>query len=164
MPETGVPFIVDASNVVLVEDLNDIPVGEALTVRILLTDLRTVDVPTSMTFVAKANPNDSDVAPTSVIQTITTSLASTGVILPTTDPTVWEGIFQFTRRQGARFGSRSTYQYAISALVDRDGTDAARIVQRGSMSVQLFPVVFASPVADGTWLADGTLYADGFGE
>lgn len=162
MADSGVPFGVDASTVPLVEDLNAIPVGQALTVEVLLSGLVDGDNPTSMQLVCKADPNDSNIARTTIIVDITQSLVAAGVIVATADPLAWRGIFQLTRAQAVRLASRSTYTYSVIATVDRDGDDVTRMVQRGAISLALYPVEFDSPLADGTYFADGELHADGF--
>lgn len=162
MADSGVPFALGAENVPLVEDLNDIPVGQAVTIVVLMTGLLDDDAPTSMTLVCKADPDDSNVVPTTIIETITTTLAAAGILAATDDPTVWRGIFNLTRAQGVRLSSRSTYEYSVSASVTRDAVVYDRMIQRGALSVNLYPIEFDSPLADGSFYADGSLHADGF--
>lgn len=162
MADSGVPFAVDASTVPLVEDLNAIPVGQALTVEVLLSGLVDGDNPTSMKLVCKANPSDSNLARTTIIVDITQSITTAGVIAATADPLAWRGLFQLTRAQAVRLAGRSTYTYSVIATVDRDGDDVTRMVQRGAISLALYAIEFDSPLADGSYFANGEIHADGF--
>lgn len=162
MADSGVPFAIGAENVPLVEDLVDVPVGQSLTIDLLLTGLEDGDVPTAMDLAIKANPNDSNLAPTTVLKTITPTLSASGVLLPTDDPLVWRGVFQMTRREAVRVARLSTYTYSVQASVTRESVSYRRMIQRGALSVNLYTVNDDSPVADGAYYANGTLYADGF--
>lgn len=162
MADSGVPFAIGAANVPLVEDLNDIPVGQTATIEVLMTDLVTGDVPLSMTLTIKRDPNDSDIATTSVVKTITTTLSADGVILPTSDPSVFRAVFQLTRAQATRIANASTYTYSVVATVTRGAVNYLRMIQRGAIAVNLYAIDSVSPLADGTWMADGTLFASGF--
>lgn len=162
MADSGIPFGIDASNVPLVEDLVDIPVGQGLRIDVLLTDLQSADDPTSAKLTIKAAPNASDIALTTIIKSITQTLSGDGVITPTSDPAVWRATFLLTRNEGVRLRRLSTYTYTVVVVVDRDGTDYTRMVQRGALRVTLYPVDDDSPLADGAFYADGTLFATGF--
>ncbi len=154
MADSGVPFIVDASGVPLVEDLIDIPVGQALTIDVLMTGVVDGDTPTAMDLAIKANPTDSNLAPTTVVQTVTPTA--------TDDPSVWRGVFNLTRREATRVARLSTYTYSVQASVTRAAATIRRMIQRGALSVNLYTVNNDAPLADGTWKADGSLVADGF--
>lgn len=159
MADSGVPFAPDASNVALVEDLNDIAFGDAATVEVLLTDVDDVAGPSEMVFIAKAHPGDSDSDVRTIIRTITQSLTAEGVITPTDDPTVWKATFQLLEWQVVRLAARSTYNYGVRATVG----SVTRLVQRGALSVLTdLSTLFDSPIADGSFYADGSLYANGF--
>lgn len=162
MADSGIPFGIDASNVPLVEDLVDIPVGQGFRVDVLLTDLLAGDDPTSATLAIKASPSASDIALTTIIKIVTPTLSAAGVLSPTDDPTVWRATFLLTRSEGVRLRRLSTYTYTVVAVVDRDGTSYSRMVQRGALRVTLYPIDDDSPLADGAFYADGTQYASGF--
>lgn len=162
MADSGVPFALDASNVALVEDLSDIPVGESATIEVLLTGLLASDDPQTMALAIKASPEDSDLATSTILATITQTLAAAGVITATDDPTVWRGTFVLTRQQGVRISRQSTFTYTVRATVDRGGSDYTRMVQRGAIRATLFSIDDDAPMADGEWFADGSLYASGF--
>lgn len=161
MADSGVPFRVDAASVPLVENLNDIPVGDGFTVEVLMT-VDDGDDPTAMTFVGKTDPDESDIALTTFIKTVTQTDGDSGVILPTDDPKVWRAQFQFTRQEAVRISNQGNYVYSVTATIDRDDTDIRRMVQRGDMTVTLFAIENENSLADGVFYADGSLVASGF--
>lgn len=162
MADSAVPFALGASNVPLVEDLVDVPVGQSTTIEILLSGLLADDVPEFATLAIKAAPSDSDVASTTILKTITQALSAAGVITATDDPTVWRATFALTQPEGVRINARTTYTYSVVANVSRDAVPYSRMVQRGAIRTTLFSIDDGSPVADGTIYADGSLYATGF--
>jgi hypothetical protein len=161
MADSAVPFALGAANVPLVEDLIDIPVGQATTIEVLMT-VDAGDSPTSMSLAIKQAADASDVATTTILKTITQTLSAAGVITATDSPTVWRATFTLTRQEGVRISRQTTYAYSVVATVDRSGTSYSRMVQRGAIRTTLYPIDNASPLADGSYFADGLLYATGF--
>lgn len=157
---SGVPFDLSAANVPLEEDIRDIPVGEATEVDVLVRGLVDGDVVTAMQFVAKVNVEDSDEVVTTIIKSITTTAGDDGVIEDTLDDLVKKGRFFLTAINGI-YLERNTYTYAVTATVERDGSEYTRVVQKGTITALQGASDLDSPLADGSFLADGTIEASG---
>jgi hypothetical protein len=162
MADSGVPFPVDASSVALVEDYVDLPAGVQARIDLLLTDLIDGDVVGSAVLVIKESPDASNLANTTIIKTITSTLSADGVITATDDANVRRATFLLLARETVRLSVRSTYTYTVSATITRDGVTFTRIVQRGAIAATGFAMEDDSPLADGAYLADGSLFATGF--
>src|SRR4051812_6677213 len=121
MADSGVPFPVDASSVALVEDYVDLPAGVQARIDLLLTDLIDGDVVGSAVLVIKESPDASNLANTTIIKTITSTLSADGVITATDDANVRRATFLLLARETVRLSVLSTYTYTVSATITRDG-------------------------------------------
>jgi len=158
--DIGIPFDLSATAVPLVQDLVDIVLGAPPRLMLNLAELRPTDVVTAMEFVAKRNVGDSNIAPTTIIKSITTSLSASGVIAPTRDPSVWSAYFLFTVPESIRL-ERFPRFYSVTATVTRDAVSNLRVVQTGTIQANETALDVVAPLADGTYRADGSLFANG---